>query len=94
MPTPVVGEVLPVKREVTNDCDLLAVAVLKDGKVMAGVAKRAVTSSPIDSSDLGLSGLDLRCQHHTRGTVNVSCEFLARLQEKKQMPMRWLRVPV
>ena len=32
--TPIVGEVLPTKRELTNDYDRYAVAVLKDGEVV------------------------------------------------------------
>ena len=35
--TPIIGEVLPVKRELTNDYDHFAVAVLKDGEVMRHV---------------------------------------------------------
>ena len=35
--TPIVGEVLPAKRELTNDYDRFAVAVLKDGEVVRHV---------------------------------------------------------
>ena len=56
---------------------LYTVAVNRD---LVGEAKRAVTSSPIDSADLLWSRLDFRCQHHTRGTA---CESLAQLKENK-----------
>ena len=37
--TSIVGEVLPVKRELTNDYDCFAVAVLKDGEVVGHVTR-------------------------------------------------------
>ena len=42
--TPIVGEVLPTKRELTNDYDRYAVAVLKDGEVV-GHVPRALTKT-------------------------------------------------
>ena len=37
--TPIVGEVLPVKRELTNAYDRFAVAVLKDGEVVGHIPR-------------------------------------------------------
>ena len=37
--TPVIGEVLPVKREQTNNYDCFAVAVMKDGEVVGHVPR-------------------------------------------------------
>ena len=37
--TPIIGEVLPVKRELTNNYDRFAVAVLKDGEVVGHVPR-------------------------------------------------------
>ena len=37
--TPIIGEVLPVKRELTNDYDHFTVAVLKDGEVVGHVPR-------------------------------------------------------
>lgn len=57
--TPSVGEILPVKRELTNEYDPFAVAVLKDGVVVGHVPR---TMSKITSFFLGYDGNVVFCE--------------------------------
>lgn len=57
--TPSVGEILPVKREPTNECDPFAVAVLKDGVVVGHLPR---TMSKVTSFFLGYDGNAVFCE--------------------------------
>lgn len=71
--TPSVGEVLPVRRELANEHDRFAVAVLKDGEVVGHIPR---TLSKLTSFFLRYDGNVVFCEVQVKGsTVEFNSEW-------------------
>lgn len=77
--TPIIGEVLPVKRELTNDYDRFAVAVLKDGEVVGHVPRTlSKTTSFFPRHDGNVVFCEVTGERVNRGVqlgVEVPCVY-------------------